>query len=66
VTLLSDADRLPKLHFWFSVYIDGVDFVDGACITENLPGFPRNFKSDVLTIVLLNFLVSVGRHLPRE
>ena len=23
-----------KLHFWFSVYIDGVDFVDGACFAD--------------------------------
>ena len=23
-----------KLHFWFSVYIYGVDFVDGACIAD--------------------------------
>jgi len=25
-----------KLHFWFSVYIDGVEIVDGACIADFL------------------------------
>ena len=34
-----------KLHFWFSVYIDGVDFVDGACSDEFLSSFPREFQS---------------------
>jgi hypothetical protein len=29
-----------KLHFWFSVYIDGVEIVDGACIAR----FPEDFR----------------------
>jgi hypothetical protein len=29
--------RILKLHFWVSVYIDGVDFVDGACADDFLP-----------------------------
>ena len=28
-----------KQHFWFSVYIDGVEIVDGACIG----GVPEDF-----------------------
>jgi hypothetical protein len=29
-----------KLQFWFSVYIDGVDFVDGTCFADS----PEDFQ----------------------
>jgi hypothetical protein len=34
-----------KLHFWVSVYIDGVEIVDGACIA----GFPADFRWELRT-----------------
>ena len=33
-----------KLYFWFSVYIDGVDFVDGHIFLD----FPQDFHRDLL------------------
>ena len=29
-----------KVHFWFSVYSDGVEIVDGACAADSPPAFP--------------------------
>jgi hypothetical protein len=33
---LSPTLQTLEQRFWFSVYIDGVDFVDGACIADFL------------------------------
>jgi hypothetical protein len=35
-SLPDQSFQILKLHFWVSIYIDGVDFVDGACILELL------------------------------
>jgi hypothetical protein len=34
-----------KQHFWFSVYIDGVEIVDGA----SFAGFPEDFRLEMQT-----------------
>ena len=36
-----------KHHFWFSVYIDGVDFVDGHVFLDFPLGFHRELQSDL-------------------
>jgi hypothetical protein len=38
-SLPDQSFQILKLHFWFSVYIDGVEFVDGACIAGFLAEF---------------------------
>ena len=40
-----------KRHFWFFVYIDGVEIVDSACIVGFFTGFPSKIA----------MLPSVGR-----
>jgi hypothetical protein len=40
VTYASERTQAHKLHFWFSVYINGVEIVDGACIAAFLPEYP--------------------------
>src|ERR1700689_1398512 len=37
-----------KQHFWFSVYIDGVEIVDGAVFLDFRLGFHRELQSDIL------------------
>ncbi len=32
--------KQTTVHMWFSVYIGGVEFVDGACVADFQPGFP--------------------------
>ena len=36
-----------KLHFWFSVYIDGVEIVDGRVFLDFPLGFQRELHSDL-------------------
>src|SRR5271166_772348 len=44
-----------KLHFWFSVYIDGVEIVDGACITDFLDNIQWELQSNLLASILSDF-----------
>ncbi|MGA7946976.1 MAG: hypothetical protein WB991_18070, partial [Candidatus Sulfotelmatobacter sp.] len=44
-----------KLRFWFSVYIDGVEIVDGACICDFLWDLAREFQADLLPGLSLGF-----------
>jgi hypothetical protein len=36
-----------ELHFWFSVYIDGVEIVDGGVFLDFPLGFHRELQSDI-------------------
>ncbi len=36
-----------KLHFWFSVYIGGVEIVGGACIADFLEDFHCGLQTDL-------------------
>jgi hypothetical protein len=38
-SLPDQSFQVLKLHFWFSVYSDGVEIVDGACIDDSLEEF---------------------------
>ncbi len=44
-----------KRYFCFSVYIDGVETVDGACITDFLANLQRELQTDVLASTLFDF-----------
>ena len=43
-----------KQHFWFSVYIDGVEIVDGAVFLDFPLGFHRELQSDILQELCLH------------
>ena len=47
-----------KRHFWFSVYIDGVGIVGGACFAEKLAGFPGKFTNLIATLNVLECLTN--------
>jgi hypothetical protein len=46
-SLPDQSFQVLKLHFWFSVYIDGVDFVDGHVFLDFPLGFHRELQSDL-------------------
>src|SRR5246500_1187684 len=49
-----------KLHFWFSVYIDGVEIVDGACIADFLGNLHWELQTDLLASILFDFPVQTS------
>jgi hypothetical protein len=40
------AHQILKQHLWFSVYIDGVEIVDGRVFLDFLLGFHRELQTD--------------------
>src|ERR1700680_4396292 len=54
-SLPDQSFQAVKQHFWFSVYIDGVEIVDGHVFLDFPPGFHQELQSDLPGRTRLSF-----------
>src|SRR5271155_5219238 len=53
-----------ELHFWFSVYINGVEIVDGHAFPDFPPGFIENYNPIFLPRTQLSLSSRTSMHSP--